>query len=101
MLNKITRHGVTGVHLNSFRISIAKEINISTCVTFKYPENALSNMKFYTTGKVAEMLGVHKMTVIRWIRSGKIKALRIGKVYRIPESELKRILGEFWEEVKE
>ena len=101
MLNKITRHEVTRVHLNNFRISIAKEINTSTFVTFKYLNDTLSNMKFYTTGKVAEMLGVHKMTVIRWIRSGKIKALRIGKVYRIPESELKRILGEFWEEVKE
>ena len=49
-------------------------------------------MKLYRTGKVAEMLGVHKVTVIRWIKQGKIKAVRIGKEYRVPEDEVKRLL---------
>ncbi len=49
-------------------------------------------MKLYRTGKVAEMLGVHKVTIIRWIRQGKIKAVRVGKEFRIPEDEVKRIL---------
>ena len=51
-------------------------------------------MKLYRTGKVAEMLGVHKVTVIRWIKQGKIRAVRIGKEFRIPEDEVKRLLGE-------
>nr|WP_246112342.1 IS607 family transposase [Thermococcus aciditolerans] len=32
------------------------------------------------------------MTVLRWIKAGKLKAHRIGKEYRVPESEIKRIL---------
>ena len=40
-------------------------------------------MKLYRTGKVAEMLGVHKVTVIRWIKQGKIRAVRIGKEFRM------------------
>jgi len=50
-------------------------------------------MKLYRTGKVAEMLGVHKVTVIRWIKQGKIRAVRIGKEFRVPEDEVKRLLG--------
>ena len=49
-------------------------------------------MKLYRTGEVAKKLGVSKMTVLRWIKAGKLKAHRIGKEYRVPESEIKRIL---------
>ena len=49
-------------------------------------------MKLYRTGKVAEMLGVNRVTVIRWIKQGKIKAVRVGKEFRIPEDEVKRLL---------
>ena len=48
--------------------------------------------KLYRTGKVAEILGVNRVTVIRWIKQGKIKAVRVGKEYRIPEDEVKRLL---------
>ena len=41
---------------------------------------------------MAEMLGVNRVTIIRWIRQGKIKAVRIGKEFRIPEDEVKRLL---------
>jgi len=49
-------------------------------------------VKLYRTGEVAKKLGVSKMTVLRWIKAGKLKAHRIGKEYRVPESEIKRIL---------
>ncbi|ANF23409.1 IS607 family transposase [Thermococcus piezophilus] len=49
-------------------------------------------MKLYRTGEAAKKLGVSKMTVLRWIKSGKLKAHKIGKEYRVPESEIKRIL---------
>ncbi|WP_456366280.1 IS607 family transposase [Thermococcus sp.] len=49
-------------------------------------------MRLYRTGEVAKKLGVSKMTVLRWIKSGKLKAHRIGKEYRVPESEIKRLL---------
>ena len=49
-------------------------------------------VKLCRTGKVAEMLGVNRVAVIRWIKQGKIKAVRIGKEFRIPEDEVKRLL---------
>ncbi|NJE05195.1 IS607 family transposase [Thermococcus sp. M36] len=49
-------------------------------------------MKLYRTGEAARKLGVSKMTVLRWIKAGKLKAHRIGKEYRVPESEIKRLL---------
>ncbi len=52
----------------------------------------MRRLKLYRTGEVAKKLGVSKMTVLRWIKSGKLKAHRIGKEYRVPESEILRIL---------
>jgi len=49
-------------------------------------------MRLYRTGEAAKRLGVTKMTVLRWIRAGKIRAYKIGREHRIPESEIKRIL---------
>jgi len=49
-------------------------------------------MRLYRTGEVAKKLGVSTMTVRRWIKVGKIKAYRIGKEFRIPESEVLRLL---------
>jgi len=46
------------------------------------------------SGQVAEILGVDRHTVIKWIRESRIKAVRLpsGR-YRIPESEVRKILG--------
>jgi|LSQX01.2.fsa_nt_gb excisionase family DNA binding protein len=41
-----------------------------------------------TPEQVAEWLQVHKGTVYRWIDEGKLPALRIGRAYRIPRSEV-------------
>jgi len=45
------------------------------------------------SGEVARMLGVDRHTVVKWIKEGWIKAVRLpsGR-YRIPESEVRRIL---------
>ena len=50
--------------------------------------------KMYSTGEVARLLGVDYATVARWARTGKIKAIRtVGGHWRIPESEVKRLLN--------
>ncbi|WP_048146551.1 IS607 family transposase [Pyrococcus abyssi] len=51
--------------------------------------------RLLTPRQVAEILGVSFITIKRWIYSGKIRAVKLptGK-WRIPESEVKRILGE-------
>jgi len=49
-------------------------------------------MRLYRTGKAAEMLRVSRVTVIRWIKRGRIKSVRVGKEFRIPEDEVRRLL---------
>lgn len=51
--------------------------------------------RMLTPRQVAEVLGVSFITIKRWIYSGKIKAVKLptGK-WRIPESEVKKILSE-------
>ena len=46
-----------------------------------------------TTGKVARILGVSRHTVARWIKQGKMKAIRLpsGR-YRIPKEEVLKII---------
>ena len=51
-------------------------------------------MEMYRVGKFAKLVGVHPQTVKRWIYSKKINAIKIGKEYRIPHSELQKILGD-------
>jgi excisionase family DNA binding protein len=49
---------------------------------------------YYTPQEIAEKLKVNIHTVYRWIRSGKLKATKVVDLWRISESELKRLLGE-------
>jgi excisionase family DNA binding protein len=49
---------------------------------------------FLTVAEVAEMLRVSNMTVYRLVNSGAMKAVRIGKSYRITETEVDRYLAE-------
>ncbi len=53
---------------------------------------------YYTVSELAELLDVHRNSVIYWINSDKLKAVRFGLAekspFYIPESEVKRIKGE-------
>ena len=46
-----------------------------------------------TVAEVAEVLRVSNMTVYRLIKAGELPALRVGKNYRIRESELEGFLS--------
>jgi excisionase family DNA binding protein len=48
----------------------------------------MKNNSFLTVEQVAEMLQVHWQTVLNYIKSGKLKAVRLGKGYRIPKNSL-------------
>ncbi|MEM4970904.1 MAG: IS607 family transposase [Sulfolobales archaeon] len=48
--------------------------------------------KLYRTREVAEFLNISVSAVKKWIRQGRIRAVRIGKLWMIPESEVKRFL---------
>jgi len=44
--------------------------------------------RFLTPAEVAELLRVSSMTVYRLIKSGELRAARIGKSYRISEEDV-------------
>ncbi|WP_165847822.1 IS607 family transposase [Ammonifex thiophilus] len=48
----------------------------------------------YRIAEVAVLLGVHKDTLRRWEREGKVKAVWLGRERRFPEEEIRRLLGE-------
>jgi len=50
--------------------------------------------RLLTVGEVADIMRVSNMTVYRLIKSGQIGAIRVGKNYRIRESEVDRYLSE-------
>ena len=43
----------------------------------------MSEFKIYNTDQVAKLLGVSRMTVIRYIRKGKLKSFRVGRLIRV------------------
>ena len=46
------------------------------------------------SGEVANRLGLHPLTVRRWVKEGKIAAVQLGREARIPITEVERLLGE-------
>jgi excisionase family DNA binding protein len=47
----------------------------------------------YTVEQVAELLGLHVKTVRHYVREGRLKAVRIGKQYRIAGEDLSALTG--------
>jgi|LFRM01.1.fsa_nt_gb excisionase family DNA binding protein len=47
---------------------------------------------YYTPKEVSEKLKLNVRTVYKWIREEKLKAVKLGDVWRISESELNRLL---------
>ena len=51
-------------------------------------------MKLYSVKEVADMLGVTYNTVWNRIQTEKIKAVKVGRVLRIEQQEVERIMKE-------
>lgn len=53
---------------------------------------------YYSVSELAEKLGVHRNSVIYWIKTGKIDAERMGLAdkspYQISEKEAERVIAE-------
>jgi excisionase family DNA binding protein len=47
----------------------------------------------YSLEQVAERLGLHVRTVRSYVRSGRLKAVRIGKQYRVRREDLEGLIG--------
>ncbi|MEV1048863.1 helix-turn-helix domain-containing protein [Streptomyces sp. NPDC049916] len=48
---------------------------------------------WYSIGEVADQLGLHVRTVRNYVRDGKLKAVRIGKQYRISREDFEALTG--------
>ena len=48
---------------------------------------------FYSVEQVADRLGLHVRTVRAYLRSGRLKGVRIGKQYRIAQEDLESLTG--------
>ena len=53
--------------------------------------NPANHADYYTINEFANALGVNRVTVSRRIDKGIINAVKIGKTWRIPKSELDQI----------
>lgn len=52
----------------------------------------MNNNEFLTVEQVAELLQVHWQTVLNYIKARKLKALKLGKGYRIPKKALDKFV---------
>ena len=57
-------------------------------------KRGLSRDRLLTVGEVAAAMRVSNMTVYRLIKAGELGAIRVGKNYRIRESDVERYLSE-------
>ena len=48
--------------------------------------------RYFSTREFARIMGVSKVTVIKWIKSGKIVAYNVHGKWRFPISEVERLL---------
>ena len=49
--------------------------------------------KLLRISRAAHELGLHPFTVRKWIKAGKIQAIRVGNEARVPRSEIERLAG--------
>jgi excisionase family DNA binding protein len=50
-----------------------------------HADSRLAEVRFLTVAEVAALMRVSKMTVYRLVHSGEIKAVRVGRSFRVPE----------------
>jgi putative molybdopterin biosynthesis protein len=55
----------------------------------------MTEEKYYTIEEIAKMLKVAYLTVYRWIQSGKLKAYKAGKQYRVKKEDLNSFITSY------
>lgn len=50
--------------------------------------------KLLTSEQVSQILQVHPFTVLKYIKEGKLKGIKLGRVWRIRESDVEKFLEE-------
>ena len=52
----------------------------------------MSEEEYYSINEIAKTLNVAYLTVYRWVKSKRLTAYKVGKQYRIKESDLNRFI---------
>lgn len=53
----------------------------------------MTNTEFLTISEVAQLLGISREAVLKRVKKGQIKAIKIGRNFAIPKEEFESILG--------
>lgn len=53
----------------------------------------MDNLKLYTLDELAEILKVTRRTLYNYIKSGKLKAVKIGKYWRVTQEHFEELLS--------
>ncbi|MEK7609862.1 MAG: helix-turn-helix domain-containing protein [Patescibacteria group bacterium] len=53
----------------------------------------MKNKELLSTARVAKVLGISRIAVFKKIKSGEIKAQKVGRNYVIEQSDLSEVLG--------
>jgi excisionase family DNA binding protein len=70
------------------------QVHHESRVTAKAERLQFVGARLLTVGEVAATMRVSNMTVYRLIKSGELGAVRVGKNYRIRESDVNRYLSD-------
>ena len=54
---------------------------------------AKQEQKLFRLSQAAHELGLHPITVRRWIKAGRIQVIQVGREVRIPRTEIEKIVG--------
>lgn len=54
----------------------------------------MTDEKYYSPDEIARKLSVSGGTVREWLRTGQLQGVKLGRLWRIRESELRRFLKE-------
>ena len=46
--------------------------------------------RYFTTAELAERWKLHENTVRQWIRDGRLQAIQLGRLFRVPAAEVER-----------
>lgn len=53
----------------------------------------IQDIKVYDLEELSKLLKIHIVTLRRYIREGKLKAVKLGKAYRVTDENLKAFLN--------
>lgn len=53
---------------------------------------SLIGLRYYTLKEVGEIVGRNRTTLFRYIKQGKLKAVKIGQGWRVSEEDLREFL---------